>query len=257
MEIDLTKPHPGRMLDYWLGGHHYFEVDRQMCFQVEKAMPDLQENARRVRRFLGRMVNRMVVDFGHNILLDFGAGLPTCGNTHQVAQSLNPNIRVVYSDIDPLVVNYAHEILRDTPNVIYLCADATYPEQVLLSPEVQNLIGDERQVGIIYMNLAHFIPDGDLNRSMRVLWEWCSPGSHLFLSTMSSAVWRDESHLKNLKSTLESSGVTAYYRDLEALLAQVEPWQVAEDGIWPSVKWTWCGEDTPTLNSFYMFLKKG
>ncbi len=210
MEIDLTKPHSGRMLDYWLGGHHHFEVDRQMCLKVAEGMPGVAERARRVRRFLSRVVTYMIVNLGLDTFLDFGAGLPTCENTHIVAQRINPNVRVVYSDIDPLVVSYAQDILRNVSGVCYLQCDATYPDGVLQSPVTLGLIDDQRRVGIIYMNLAHFIKDGDLNRSMCTLWEWCAPGSYLFLSTITGEVWQHDEQRKKVMSLGESRGLITY-----------------------------------------------
>lgn len=92
-------------------------------------------------------------------ILDFGASLPTCENTHLVAQVVDPNIKVVYSDIEPVTVAYGQELLQNNPNVIYLQCNANDPRPVLDSPQTLELLGGERRVGIIFLSLAHSMSD--------------------------------------------------------------------------------------------------
>jgi len=255
MEIDFTRPHSGRMLDYWLGGHHHFEIDRIMCQKIEESWPDIGQSAKQVRQLLGCVVKHMVADMGLDIFLDFGAGLPTCENTHMVAQRINPAVRVVYSDIDPIVVSYAQEILHDVPGVVYLEADATYPEIVLNSTETLQLIGDHRRVAIMYMNLSHVMTETAFKRSMQTLWDWCAPGSHLFMFAMSEK-WLNDQVRKRAAAIGGKSGLTTYPRSLPELLALVKPWQVTEEGVFPQVKWPWYEHNVTLEGCYAMFLRK-
>lgn len=100
MEIDLTKPNSARIVDYYLGGHHNFEIDRILGDRVAAIYPaDIIDETRRLRRCLQRAVGYMAKEKGVTHFLDFGSGLPTCGNTHEVALAINPQATVIYSDL--------------------------------------------------------------------------------------------------------------------------------------------------------------
>ena len=61
--------------------------------------------------------------------LDVGTGLPTAGNTHEVAQAVVPDCRVVYVDNDPVVLTHARALLTSAPEGVtsYIDADARDP----------------------------------------------------------------------------------------------------------------------------------
>jgi S-adenosyl methyltransferase len=104
--IDTSVPNIARMYDYWLGGKDNFAADRQAADRQVRAIPQLPGLARQNRDFLRRTV-RFCAGAGVTQFLDIGSGLPTNQNVHQVAQAVNPDARVVYADIDPVVVNHA------------------------------------------------------------------------------------------------------------------------------------------------------
>jgi hypothetical protein len=99
-EIDVTRPHPARMYDYWLGGKNHFAADRAVADQVLAAMPRGGPIARENRKFLGREVRYLAAEAGIRQFLDIGSGLPATGNVHEVAQAAAPDSRVVYVDND-------------------------------------------------------------------------------------------------------------------------------------------------------------
>ncbi|MFB9234347.1 SAM-dependent methyltransferase, partial [Plantactinospora siamensis] len=103
VEIDLSRPSAARVYDYFLGGAHNFEIDRQLAEQISRMTPNLADTMRAGRAFLRRAV-RVLVDSGIDQFLDIGSGIPTVGNVHEVAQAVNPAARVVYVDIDPVAV---------------------------------------------------------------------------------------------------------------------------------------------------------
>jgi hypothetical protein len=98
--IDVTIAHNARVWNYWLGGKDNFEVDRAAGDQVRALHPSIVEVARADRAFLGRVVRFLVAEAGITQFLDIGTGLPTAENTHQVAESVVPAVRVVYVDND-------------------------------------------------------------------------------------------------------------------------------------------------------------
>ena len=96
-EIDVSRPHPARMYDYYLGGKNHFAADREAADKWIAAVPSGPVGPRENRAFLGRAVKFLAAEAGIRQFLDIGTGLPTTGNVHDVAQAVNPACRVVYA----------------------------------------------------------------------------------------------------------------------------------------------------------------
>jgi hypothetical protein len=110
-EIDVTKPHPARMYDYFLGGKDNFAADRATAAQVLDSWGSVRTAVRENRAFLGRAVRYLAEEAGITQFLDIGTGLPSANNVHEVAQAANPKARVVYADNDPIVLAHARALL--------------------------------------------------------------------------------------------------------------------------------------------------
>jgi hypothetical protein len=227
MQIDLTKPTGGRMIDYWLGGTHNFEVDRQVAEQARKLLPITPLLAQAGREMVG-ICTRYMLQQGLTTLIDFGSALPTCENTHIVAHRLNPEVKVVYSDIDPVAVAYGQDLIRDVPNVLYKQCDAIHPETLLHDPEVLALIGDTRRVGFIFMALAHTLPDEAVSGSWRTLYDWAEAGSWIAMST-SNENWEKYPDLQVTVESYKRAGIVPYFRTQEKTTELLQPWRVQTD----------------------------
>jgi len=132
-EIDTSVSHSARVWDYWLGGKDNYPVDREVGDQIAALLPDIVRHARADRMFLGRVVRFLAGEAGIRQFLDIGTGLPTVDNTHEVAQRVAPECRIVYVDNDPLVLVHARALLSSTPEgaTDYLHADLREPGNVL------------------------------------------------------------------------------------------------------------------------------
>ena len=115
--LDTSIPQTARIWNYWLGGKDNFAVDRQVGDEIRKAFPDIVENARASRAFLVRAVTFAAREAGIRQFLDLGTGLPTADNTHEVAQRIAPESKIVYVDFDPLVLVHARALLTSSPEV--------------------------------------------------------------------------------------------------------------------------------------------
>ena len=127
------------MYDFWLGGSHNFATDREAAERVFAAMPSMRSIVQVNRSFLRRAV-RFLAEQGVDQFFDLGSGLPTVGNVHVVAQSINPVARVVYVDIDPVVVAYADNLLGGDPLVTALQADLREPERLVNNTSIQRAL---------------------------------------------------------------------------------------------------------------------
>jgi hypothetical protein len=181
-DIPFDQPSAARMYDYYLGGHHNFEVDRKMAERAIAMWPDLPLIMRANRAFLRRAVE-FLLSQGIDQFLDIGSGIPTVGNVHEVAQRVNPDARVVYVDVDPIAVAHSEAILRGNPKVGVIQADIRQPAQILDNPKVRGLIDFERPVGVLLVALLHFLPDHEeICRLVQILRDAMASGSYLVLS---------------------------------------------------------------------------
>ena len=131
--VDTTVPHSARIWNYWLGGKDNYPVDRAAGDQFSAIFPRIVDIARADRHFLGRVVRFLAGEAGVRQFLDVGSGLPTVDNTHQVAQRVVPQSRIVYVDNDPLVLTHARALLTSSPQgtTKYVDADMGDPAKVL------------------------------------------------------------------------------------------------------------------------------
>src|SRR5579859_2790368 len=113
--FDARVAHPARVYDYWLGGKDNFAADRIAGEETIAAYPAIRASARANRAFLARSVRYLAAEAGIRQFLDIGTGLPTASNTHEVAQSVTPDSRIVYVDNDPLVLSHARALLSSSP----------------------------------------------------------------------------------------------------------------------------------------------
>ncbi|MFI0408145.1 SAM-dependent methyltransferase [Actinomadura sp. 3N508] len=181
--MDMDRPLSARVWDYWLGGKDHYEVDRQAGERVAQQVPGIVAAARTDRLFLGRCVRHLAGEEGIRQFLDIGTGLPTVDNTHEIAQRVAPESRVVYVDNDPLVLVHARALLTSAPGgaTDYIDADVRDPERVLAGAAATLDFG--RPVGLMMLALLHLITDDDEVRSILArLVGALAPGSFVALS---------------------------------------------------------------------------
>ncbi|WP_249714458.1 SAM-dependent methyltransferase [Rhizomonospora bruguierae] len=180
--IDTTVPHPARRYDYWLGGKDNFAADRASGDAIAAAYPPVRIAAVENRKFLRRAVTYLVREAGIRQFLDIGTGIPTANNTHEVAQSIVPDARVVYVDNDPIVLVHARALLTSSPDgaTAYIDADLRDPEKILNDPDLLRTLDMSQPIGLMLVAVLHFIMDEDgAHEIVRRLVDAMPSGSHL------------------------------------------------------------------------------
>ncbi|MEV5356355.1 SAM-dependent methyltransferase [Streptomyces sp. NPDC093516] len=158
--IDISVPSVSRMYDYYLGGSHNFEVDREAARRAMEFMPGLPKIMQANRAFMRRAV-RYAAGEGIGQFLDIGSGIPTFGNVHEVAQSACPGARVVYVDHDPVAVAHSEAVLDGNADAAVVAGDLRKPRDILSSPEVERLIDLNQPVALLLVAILHFVEDED------------------------------------------------------------------------------------------------
>ena len=153
--IDTTVPSVARAYDAALGGKDNYEVDRQLLAQLNAAVPEVNIIAVSNRAFLIRAVRFLASEAGIDQFLDCGSGLPTAENTHQVAQRLNPEARVVYVDNDPVVLAHGRALLEDNENTKLVGADIFKPTEVLENEFVRRHLDFTRPIALLQVATLH------------------------------------------------------------------------------------------------------
>jgi O-methyltransferase involved in polyketide biosynthesis len=175
----MTRPSVARVYDYYLGGSHNFESDRAFGDRVLQAMPDLPTVLRDNRDFLRRVV-RHLCGLGIDQFLDLGSGIPTVGNTHEVASAAQPGTHVVYVDHDPVAVAHSEALLAGHDDATVILADVREPGEVLAAAARTGLLDVNRPVGVLMIALLHFVHDEDEpKRIISELMGALAPGSFL------------------------------------------------------------------------------
>jgi S-adenosyl methyltransferase len=165
-KLDTTVPQTARIWNHWLGGKDNFQVDRAVGEEIHQAFPQIVENARASRAYLVRAVKYLAGEAGIRQFLDIGTGLPTADNTHEVAQSVAPESRIVYVDNDPLVLVHARALLTSSPEGVtdYIDADLRDTEKVL--GEAARTLDFAQPVGLMLMGILGHIGDDEEARSI-------------------------------------------------------------------------------------------
>ncbi len=192
--VDIEQPSVARVYDYYLGGSHNFEADRQFAERVIAAVPDMRWVISENRSFLRRAV-RFMVSEGIDQFVDLGSGIPTVGNVHEVVASLNPRGRVVYIDHDPVAVAHSRAILNGNPNTAVIAGDLRSPKAVLANPELQRVVDLSRPVGVLLNAVLHFVPDDDeAGAIVAAVTDNVAAGSYVAISHASADQMRDGAH---------------------------------------------------------------
>jgi S-adenosyl methyltransferase len=182
-KLNAQVPHSARIWNYWLGGKDNFPADREVGDQVRTVFPAIVENAQASRAFLGRAVRYLAGEAGIRQFLDIGTGLPTANNTHQVAQQVAPECRIVYVDNDPLVLAHARALLTSSPEgaTDYIDADVRDTDKIL--QEAAHTLDFTQPVAIMMLGILGNVADYDLARSIvKRLLDGVPSGSYLVIN---------------------------------------------------------------------------
>lgn len=181
--FDTGVAHSSRVYNYWLGGKDNFAADRAAAELAIHAFPQIVLSARANRAFLGRAVDFLARQAGIRQFLDIGTGIPAASNTHEVAQAIAPQSRVLYVDNDPIVLAHARALLASNPAgaTDYIDADLRDPRKIL--DAAAGLLDFSLPVAVMLVAILHFVGDEDgPHEIVAELMDALPPGSYLTIT---------------------------------------------------------------------------
>ena len=227
--IDTTVPHSARIWNYWLGGKDNYEVDRIAGDQFSAIYPGIVDIARADRAFLGRVIRFLAGQAGVRQFLDVGTGLPTADNTHQVAQRVAPESRIVYVDNDPLVLAHARALLTSSPEGTTNYVDANMADGEKVLQEAGQWLDMSQPVALTFMGVLGHVVDHDAARSIVAgLLDGLPSGSYLAINDSINTSQALEEALR----VYEASGAVPYRtRSPEQFTSYFDGLDLVEPGV--------------------------
>ncbi|MFE9172639.1 SAM-dependent methyltransferase [Streptomyces kebangsaanensis] len=236
--IDISVPSVARIYDYYLGGSHNFEVDREAARKAMEFMPGLPKVMQANRAFMRRAVD-FALDEGITQFLDIGSGIPTFGNVHEVAQAARPGARVVYVDHDPVAVAHSQAVLEGNEDADVVAADLRKPLEILESPPVRRLIDPNRPVALLLVAILHFVEDADdPYQAVAQLRDTLAPGSLLILTHAShEGIPLPEERSESVVDVYKDIRNPLIMRSRDEIARFFEGYDMVEPGLVPMASW--------------------
>ena len=234
-KIDTTVPHSARIWNYWLGGKDHYPVDRAAGDQYRETYPGIVDTARAVRYFMARAVRYLAAEAGVRQFLDVGTGLPAVDNTHEIAQRVAPESRVVYVDNDPLVLAHARALLSSRPEGAcdYVDADLREPAQILTA--AARTLDFGQPVAVLFMGVLGHVSNYDAARAVvDGLLDRFPAGSYLALA---DSVRVGDAHITAGEKYAETGAVPYQLRSPEEIDGFFHGLELVEPGVVPVQQW--------------------
>jgi hypothetical protein len=236
-KIDTTVPHSARIYNYWLGGKDHYPVDREMGQQIAEVLPEIVGISRAQRAFLVRAVTYLAAEAGIRQFLDIGTGLPTANNTHEVAQRVAPESRIVYVDNDPLVLAHARALLTSTPQGVtdYVDADLHEPDKIL--QEAARTLDFTQPVAITLLGILFHLTDNDeAHAIVNRLVDAVPSGSYLAITHTTNVV-TGKAMDEAVRQWNEAGSVPILLRTPQEFARFFDRLELLEPGVVPTTQW--------------------
>jgi S-adenosyl methyltransferase len=232
----VQTPSSARVWNYWLGGKDNYEVDRAAGNAVAASYPQIVTLARQSRQFLVRAVRLLAGELGVRQFLDIGTGLPTMLNTHEVAQSIAPDCRVVYVDNDPIVLAHARALLTNTtPEGVTTYVDADYHDPDLIVAEARKVLDFDEPIAVLFMGVLGHARSFEAARSIvaRVM-DAVPSGSYLAVNDSNDI----NPDFVRLCENYEATGAVPYIpQPIAQIRSYFEGLELVEPGLVDVTRW--------------------
>ncbi len=241
VELRADIPHGARIWNYWLGGKDNYAADRAVGDAVLAAFPAMPLAARRSREFLVRVVRYLAGEVGVRQFLDIGTGLPTMQNTHEVAQAVAPDARVVYVDNDPLVLTHARALLTSaSADGITEYVDADYRDSAAILDRARTILDFDRPIAVLCMGVFGYLGSAqEAHAVISPLMSAVPSGSYL-------ALWDGTDTSEEIRAGVAAQaelGSPYHLRTVAEVAGWFDGLELVEPGVVPVTRWRPAAED--------------
>ncbi len=185
--ITTTVPNAARVADYLYGGQSNFEADRKAARALAATAPSIVSIAPAVLAFQRRALHFLVTEAGITQFLDIGMGLPLVGATHEVAQSLVPESRIVYVDNDPMVLSHARALLKSAPGGAVGYVDADVRDSATIVAGARGTLDLDRPTAVLLLFTLAYVQDAtEAAAVVSSLMDAMPPGSYVAIYHLAS-----------------------------------------------------------------------
>jgi hypothetical protein len=239
--VDITRPSIARVYDYMIGGKDNFAVDRIACEAALQITPDGAASGRANRAFLRRLVRYLVGTVGIKQFLDIGSGLPTNGNVHQIAHEIDPTVRVVYVDNDPMVLAHGRALLSSAGTTAVVQADVRDPDDILGDRDIHKLIDFDQPVGLLLVAILHHLHDHEDPAGLAGRYrDAIAPGSYLGISHFHNpgqALPEVAREASAVERAFNKTLGTGRWRSRDEIVEYFGNFEILEPGVVPVAEW--------------------
>jgi hypothetical protein len=249
-KLDTSVPQTARIWNHLLGGKDNFAVDREVGDQIIANQPQLAENARLSRAYLARVVRYLAGEAGVRQFLDIGTGLPTADNTHEVAQQVAPDSRIVYVDNDPLVLAHARALLTTSAEGATDYIDADLRDSGTILREAARTLDFARPVALFLMGiLGHIEDDAEAKAIIDKIMSALPSGSYLAMYDGSDT---SEANNEAVRIWNLSANPKYHLRSAARIAGLFEGLELVEPGVVPVTRWKPepGAEDAPEIDQY-------
>lgn len=250
-EINRDVPSIARVCDYFMGGKDNFPADRAAAAAVEKVFPQGKQLGRESRLML-RRATRELVRGGVRQFLDIGSGLPTAGNVHEVAHEIDPEVRVVYVDNDPIVLAHGRALLADNATTTVIQADLRHPDGIFDHPDTRRLLDLDQPVAVFMASILHHLDDEDDPWGVAArIRDRLVPGSYVMITHFYDS---GDPRARKVERALVDGGLgSGWFRTAEQIARFFDGLELQEPGVAAANDWR-PDEETPRDSDTHFLL---
>jgi hypothetical protein len=133
------------------------------------------------------VVRYLAAEAGIRQFLDIGTGLPAPAGTHEVAQTVARESRIVYVDNDPLVLVYARAQLTGSREGACGYVDADVRDVGTILEQAARTFDFSKPVAVLLLAILHLLPDADSPAAIVArLARGLAPASYVAISHMTA-----------------------------------------------------------------------
>lgn len=235
--FNIHTASPARVYDYYLGGKDNFPADREAGDKVMQVFPGAPRLARANRGFLLRAV-RYCVEAGIDQVIDLGTGIPTSPNVAEVARAVNPRVRVIGVDNDPVVLSHQRaQASFSSGGYTIVEGDVRRPWAILADPKLNAVIDLSRPVAVLCVAVLHFIPEAEEPAQILAAFtDTMAAGSFLAVSAATSTD-ADPAITAQIEAAYENATAPVIFRTADHIRSWFDRMDLVHPGVVDVTHW--------------------